>query len=65
LTTDLSVTRVTEPWCVTIETVERMLATRIEYENQQNMPLSGAVFQRKARHLYEVDAKEQTPFDAV
>jgi hypothetical protein len=38
---------------------------RIEYQNQQNIPLSGAVFHRKARHLYEDDVKEQMPFGAV
>jgi hypothetical protein len=45
--------------------MERMLAIGIEYQSQQNMPLSGAVFHRKARHLYEDVVKERMPFDAV
>jgi hypothetical protein len=29
------------------------------------MPLSGAVFHRRARHLYEDDVKQHMPFDAI
>jgi hypothetical protein len=53
LTTNLSVTSVTKSWCDATDKVERMLATWIEQQNQQNMYLSGAVIQEKVRHLHE------------
>jgi hypothetical protein len=41
-----------------------MLATRIEHQNWQNMPLIGVVIQEKARRLYKdpmKDAMEHMP----
>jgi hypothetical protein len=37
--------------------MESVLATWIEHQNQQNMPLSPAVIEEKARSLYETCRK--------
>jgi hypothetical protein len=46
-TMKLRITRLIKSWCDTTEIMERMLATRIKHQKQQNMPQSGAVIEEK------------------
>jgi hypothetical protein len=50
--------RVTKSLCVTTEKTGSMLATEKGHQNQQNMPLHGAVIPEKAWSSYETLMKD-------
>jgi hypothetical protein len=65
LTTDLIFTRLTKSQCDAVEKMVMTLASYIKHQNEQSIPLSGAIFHEKVRNLYEdvtKDAEKQSLF---